>query len=82
MSPDTVDTVVTVVLSAGLVASGLLAIASLPWRRSELDAVHRAAVALGRSAVRALVVPEPVESVEPAGLVARRVVAVRALRVG
>ena len=65
MSPETVDTVVTVVLSAGLVASGLLAIASLPWRRSELDGVHRAAVALGRGAVRALVPPGTVESLEP-----------------
>lgn len=75
MSPETVDTVVTVALTVGLVLSGVAAIAALPWRRAEVDAAHRAAVALGMGALRVVVVPEPAPPAHlaPVSTVLRRV---------
>lgn len=57
MTPESADTLVTALLSIGLVLSGIAAIAALPWRRSELDGAHRAALSIGHLALRALVLP-------------------------
>ncbi len=75
MSP---DTIVTTVLSAGLVLSGIAAIAALPWRQSEIDGAHRAAVALGRGILKAVLQPVEADVGAPVDHTPR--VAVRALR--
>lgn len=44
MSPETIDTLITALITGGLVLAGLAALAALPWRRTDVDAAHRAGV--------------------------------------
>lgn len=51
MNPETIDTVITLGMTVGLVLAGAGALAALPWRRAELEAAHRAGGAVGRVAL-------------------------------
>jgi hypothetical protein len=63
MSSETIDTIVTVVLSAGLVLAGVGALAALPWRRGEVDAAHRAWVTVGHAVLAAVFGTHPAPAV-------------------
>lgn len=54
MSPETVDSVITGLITGGLVLAGLAALAALPWRRVEVEAAHRAGGEVARGAVLAV----------------------------